>query len=343
MFTRALLLATAIGALATGTPPAAGQGFNRQWGPALPPGHPMRDSPGRSAFGTSRNPRLLTNYAGTFGAGGTGIGTPYGQADLGSRRRLTFDRRTGLLRGSWSDGGRSGAFVLDMNTPPLGPWVHPGLGMPPAMRESIERWQRAERPRPRINAEPVAGAEHRATADGWRAAASADDAGAPPTRAVAEVPSDAPTDAAGFEAAGDAAFSNYDYAAALTAYLRAAELDSARGTARYRAAFAHAGLRRFREAADELRAAVTLDPRLPADGPTLDDLFGGPGAAGRASLIGGVAAHARADSRDADRLFLLAAVMHAAEDDRAAGLFEAAWRLTGGAAHLRPYLAADGG
>ena len=68
------------------------------------------------------------------------------------------------------------------------------------------------------------------------------------------------------------------------------------------------------------------------------ELWGDGNALARTEAVGRLAEYARADVRDPDRLFLLAAVMHAGGDSRAREIFEAAWRLTGGRPYLRAYL-----
>ena len=212
---------------------------------------------------------------------------------------------------------------------PYGPWG----AVPVGVRSS------AFGPSPAIpalvNAEPVAGADLIAAAAGWRAGPAG---GGPPPVAAA-----APVDADGERDAGDAAFARGDLLAAVTHYDRAVAADPDRGDVPYRAALARLALGRWSAAGTDLRRALALDPALPATGPTLGELFG-PGAdAAVTGAVAAVADHARADPRDPDRLFLLAAAMRAAGDGRAAGVAAAAARLTGGAAHLRPYLVADGG
>ena len=111
-----------------------------------------------------------------------------------------------------------------------------------------------------------------------------------------------------------------------------------RGEPLYRLAFARFALGDFAEAGQNLRRAVALNPALPTTGPSLAEFFGDGNALARTEAVGRLAEYARADVRDPDRLFLLAAVMHAAGDTRAREIFEAAWRLTGGRPHLRAYL-----
>ncbi|NNJ24158.1 hypothetical protein [Alienimonas chondri] len=177
----------------------------------------------------------------------------------------------------------------------------------------------------------------REQADRWRAPIDLGDAGPLPgvprpadERELAEALRD--------ERAADEAFSRLDYRKALTLYRRAADVAPTRGEPLYKSAFARIALGQFAAAGEELRRAVALNPALPTTGPTLREMFGPDHSIARTAALGGVAEHARADVRDPDRLFLLGAAMHANGDDRAREIFEAAWRLTGGRPHLRPYL-----
>ena len=140
------------------------------------------------------------------------------------------------------------------------------------------------------------------------------------------------------ERAGDDAFAKADPKSALRRYRRAVDAAPDRGDAYYRVAFAELALGNFAGAGEDLRRALELNPSLPTTGPSLRELYGGGNALARTALLSSVAAYTREDVRDPDRLFLLAAAMHAAGDSRSREIFEAAWRLTGGRPHLRAYL-----
>ena len=140
------------------------------------------------------------------------------------------------------------------------------------------------------------------------------------------------------ERRGDEAFASLEYHAAARAYREAAEQAPTRGEPLYRLAFARIATGDYPEAGDALRRAVALNPSLPTTGPGLAELWGDGNALARTEAVGRLAEYARADVRDPDRLFLLAAVMHAGGDSRAREIFEAAWRLTGGRPYLRAYL-----
>lgn len=184
---------------------------------------------------------------------------------------------------------------------------------------------------------PVLAGAMREEADRWRAPIDLGDAGPMPQ---APRPADERelADALRSERAGDVAFQELDYRKALSHYQRAAAAAPTRGEPRYKAAFARIALGQFAAAGEDLRQAVKLNPSLPVSGPSLRELFGPDHSIARTAALGGVAELARGDVRDADRLFLLGATMHANGDDRAREIFEAAWRLTGGRPHLRPYL-----
>ncbi|MEM9704154.1 MAG: hypothetical protein AAF907_17070, partial [Planctomycetota bacterium] len=177
----------------------------------------------------------------------------------------------------------------------------------------------------------------REEADRWRAPINLGDAG--PLPAADRAPDERELAAAlGDERAGDLAFAELNYRRALSHYRRAIAAAPTRGDAFYRSAFARLALGQFAAASEDLRRAVELNPTLPQAGPSLRELFGPEHSIARTAALGGIADHAREDVRDADRLFLLGATMHANGDDRSREIFEAAWRLTGGRPHLRPYL-----
>ena len=184
---------------------------------------------------------------------------------------------------------------------------------------------------------PVLDGALREEADRWRAPIDLGDAGPPP---AAPRPADERelADALRDERSGDEAFRELNFRRALSFYQRAAAAAPTRGEPLYSAAFARIALGQFAAAGEDLRRAVALNPSLPVSGPTLRELFGPNHSIARTAALGGVAEYARADVRDVDRLFLLGATMHASGDDRAREIFEAAWRLTGGRPHLRPYL-----
>ena len=188
-----------------------------------------------------------------------------------------------------------------------------------------------------VNVNPVLGEEFREQAERWRAPLNMGDAGPlPPNPRPADERELA--DAIREERSGDEAFSQANFRKALAYYRRAVDASPTRGESLYRSALARIALGQWAAAGDDLRRALTLNPSLPTTGPTLRELLGGRHAIARASVLGGVAELARGDVRDADRLFLLGATMHADGDDRAREIFEAAWRLTGGRPYLRPYL-----
>ena len=293
--------------------PAAAQQAPNYFGHGLSAGHPMSNGVMSSALMPMGGPYIFTGVARYYGP------------NVGSSPFLFSVARPPALGPYYGPNLPVG--VTGQYGDPYGPWgavpvgvSRSAFGPPPAVPALV-------------NAEPVAGADLIAAAAGWRAGPAG---GGPPPVAAAAAP-----DADGTRDAGDAAFAREDLLAAVTHYDRAVAADPGRGDVLYRAALARLALGRWSAAGTDLRRALALDPALPATGPTLGKLFG-PGA--EAAVTGAVAAaadHARADPRDPDRLFLLAAAMRAAGDGRAADIAAAAARLSGGAAHLRPYLAAD--
>ena len=193
-----------------------------------------------------------------------------------------------------------------------------------------------------FGANPAIAEGLREDAERWRGAVNLGDAD--PLPAAERPPSERElADSLREQRLGDEAFAALDYHAAARRYRAAAEAAPTRGEPLYRLAFARIATGDYPEAGEALRRALALNPSLPTTGPTLADLWGG--AAGdmgndlaRTEAVGRLAEHARGDVRDPDRLFLLAAVMHAGGDSRARDIFEAAWRLTGGRPWLRAYL-----
>ena len=174
-------------------------------------------------------------------------------------------------------------------------------------------------------------------ADRWRGPVNLGDAG--PLPAADRPPTERElADSLKAQRLGDEAFQALDYHAAARRYREAAEEAPTRGEPVYRLAFARIATGDYPEAGEHLRRALALNPSLPTTGPSLAELWGDGNALARTEAVGRLAEYARADVRDPDRLFLLAAVMHAGGDTRAREIFEAAWRLTGGRPHLRAYL-----
>ena len=301
-FAAAALLAPAGGS-------AAAQQAPNYFGHGLSAGHPMSNGVMSSALMPMGGPYIFTGVARYYGP------------NIGSSPFLFSIARPpalGPYYGPYWPAGSTGQYG-----DPYGPWGTVGAG-PFARPAAVPAL---------VNAVPVAGAASREEAGRWRTPA---------------LPNDAPADAANAlpiaareTAAGDAAFADLRLPVALAHYDRAAAAEPDRGGHLYRAALARTASGEWADAAADLRRALELDPTLPATGPTLLDLFGDGRAAALPAAVGRAAEHARADPRDPDRLFLLAATLRAAGDDRAGDLAAAAWRLTGGAPHLRPYLAAE--
>ena len=177
----------------------------------------------------------------------------------------------------------------------------------------------------------------REEADRWRGPVNLGDAG--PLPAADRPPSERElAESLKAQRRGDEAFAALDYYGAARAYRDAAETAPTRGEPLYRMAFARIATGDYPEAGDAFRRALALNPSLPTTGPGLAELWGSGNALARTEAVGRLAEYARGDVRDPDRLFLLAAVMHAGGDTRAREIFEAAWRLTGGRPYLRAYL-----
>ncbi|MBW3539757.1 MAG: hypothetical protein KY476_05760 [Planctomycetes bacterium] len=140
------------------------------------------------------------------------------------------------------------------------------------------------------------------------------------------------------QAHGDVWFRKTEY---LQAYLRYKQaIDHARDRAEpyFRLAMAFAALGRHSLAVRELKRGLELDPTWPTTGQKLDELFGHENVIARNAVLARAIDWVREDYLDPDRLFLLGVLMHSGGDERAGDFFHAAYRLSGGGAHLAAFL-----
>lgn len=104
-------------------------------------------------------------------------------------------------------------------------------------------------------------------------------------------------------------------------------------------AIALAGMKQFDEAVKELKVGLTLDPSWAASGVSLDVLLGPDNFITKTQLKQRIAEWTLQDVRDADRLFLLGAMLYLDNDaDKGRQILETAARLTGMHEHLAVFL-----
>ncbi|HEX6984966.1 MAG TPA: tetratricopeptide repeat protein, partial [Planctomycetaceae bacterium] len=132
-----------------------------------------------------------------------------------------------------------------------------------------------------------------------------------------------------YQAQGDEAFANQDYAKALDRYKAAASAAKDDGRAYFKAGYAFVALGRFASAIEYFKRGLAVEPALAAIGPTPDELYGDHQLAWTAHL-GRVTRWVREDIRDAQRVFLLGLLLHFDGDTRAREFLEKAWQLSGG-------------
>ena len=97
-------------------------------------------------------------------------------------------------------------------------------------------------------------------------------------------------------------------------------------------------MKRFDEALVQFKRAVFIDPQAPNANLSLQSLFGPESHVVRSSLLSAAADWLQADLGNADRIFVMAVLMHYSGDERAQELFSAAQSISGGAPHIAAFL-----
>ncbi|MFO1021253.1 MAG: hypothetical protein U0903_11225 [Planctomycetales bacterium] len=129
---------------------------------------------------------------------------------------------------------------------------------------------------------------------------------------------------------------------AIQSYQQAAQLADDQAAPHLRLCIAWAALRNYRESVTELKRAVARDPSLPVTGNSPLDILGQDQKSTVDFLLQSVAQWAREDIRDADRLFLIGAMLQLTGDpERATIPLQSAARLTQGASHVMAFLNAN--
>ncbi|MGQ0636685.1 MAG: tetratricopeptide repeat protein [Planctomycetaceae bacterium] len=142
-----------------------------------------------------------------------------------------------------------------------------------------------------------------------------------------------------YQATGDEYLAKGDYTQALMRYRQAYAAAPDRSEPRFRVAVTLAALGHFGQAADELKRLVRLDPRWPAHGDRLDDVFGPEHQLAKHSMLSRAADWVKEDIRDPQRLFLMGVFLHFNEDvDKARPFFEAAGQLSNRPKYVQAFL-----
>lgn len=149
--------------------------------------------------------------------------------------------------------------------------------------------------------------------------------GAVPVPSTAE----AKIKSARFEAMGDEAFANQDYAKALGHFKTATGIAKDNGAAFFKTGYAYVALGRFPSAIESFKRGLAVEPVIAATGPTPDELYGDHQLAWT-SHLGRVTRWVAEDVRDAQRVFLLGTLLLLDGDTRAREFLEKAWQLSGG-------------
>jgi hypothetical protein len=144
------------------------------------------------------------------------------------------------------------------------------------------------------------------------------------------------------EGRGDVWFRKQNYPQAYQRYKQAVAEAGDRAEARFRLAYTLTALGRFHEAVKHFKRGLEIDRTWPDSGMTLQELFGPDNELAKSSLMHRVADWVRDDIRNPDRLFVLGILLHFDENnERAAIVFETAFRLAGRGDHLTAFLRSD--
>lgn len=141
------------------------------------------------------------------------------------------------------------------------------------------------------------------------------------------------------QARGDHFLSQQKYGSAWERYRTAFQTAPERAEPYFRTGFALAGMQRFAEAVKYFKRGLELDPNWPTTGESLGKIYGRRNTIAKNSILSDATRWVKDDIRDPDRLFVLGVLLYFDnKTDEAATLFEAAWRLSGGGDHLKPFL-----
>ncbi len=137
-----------------------------------------------------------------------------------------------------------------------------------------------------------------------------------------------------FMAQGDLQLRSMNFLAAADRFRNAIQAARDLAEPRYRYALTQVGRSQFPEAVDEFKLAFSLNPAWINESPSLDDLFGADNLLGKTQVKQRVADWLLQDSRDPNRLFLLAVLLRMDRDARSQILIETAIKVAGPQQHL---------
>ena len=142
-----------------------------------------------------------------------------------------------------------------------------------------------------------------------------------------------------WQAEGDVAFRKGDYSTADRYYGEAAVIAPDRGEPHFRSAVALAADEKFTLAVRAFQRGLLLDPDWPRHGESLQEMFGKERLQAKLLCLASAAQWVEKSPRDADRIFLLAALLHLdRQEANAREWFEEAAQIAGMKDHIRAFL-----
>lgn len=138
---------------------------------------------------------------------------------------------------------------------------------------------------------------------------------------------------------GDRELRHIKFASAAAHYKNAIQAARDQAIPRFRLALAYVGMSRFREAIEQYKLGLALDPTWPERAEQLVDLLGEDNTLMRNLVVHRVAEWVNEDIRDPDRLFLLVVILHQNGDARSQTVLQTAIALGGEQPHLLAFVA----
>jgi tetratricopeptide (TPR) repeat protein len=133
---------------------------------------------------------------------------------------------------------------------------------------------------------------------------------------------------------GDRELQRVRYQSAANHYKQAIAAARDQATPRFRLGLTYVGRGMYREAIEQYRLGLALDPQWPTRAEHLSDLLGENNTLARNELLHRAALWVNEDIRDPDRLFLLVVLLHQSGDQRAQDVLKTALLLAGDQPHL---------
>jgi hypothetical protein len=140
------------------------------------------------------------------------------------------------------------------------------------------------------------------------------------------------------EAMGNVHFQRQNWLQAYINYRNAVMTARDRAEPHVRLAFAAIALKRYPEAAQEFKQAITIDSTSVKTGESLETIFGIEDSAVRKEIVRDVAIWSQTNLRDQDRLFLLGLILQYNNDGRSNEILQAAMQVPGPKEHLQALL-----